>query len=88
MRTAPEKVEIEEKEKIIAETLKKVSEAKKRREQLTALGGHTRQAQADSIQPKPPPRKLPWRDILAAAILLLCIGWFAWAVTIILRFFG
>ena len=88
MRNAPEKAEIEEKEKIIAETLKKVSEAKKRREQLKALGGHTRQAQADSIQPKPPPRKLPWRDILAAAILLLCVGTFAWAVNSILRFFG
>jgi len=88
MRAASERSEIEEKEKIIAETLKKVSEAKKRREQLTALGGHTRQAQADSIQPKPPPRKLPWRDILAAAILLLCVGTFAWAVNSILRFFG
>ena len=87
MRTAPEKAEIEEKEKIIAETLKKVSEAKKRREQLTALGGQTRQAQADSIQSKPPPRKLPWRDILAAAILLLCISWFAREVNLILRFF-
>ena len=88
MRAASERSEIEEKEKIIAETLKKVSEAKKRREQLTALGGQTRQAQADSIQPKPPPRKLPWRDILAAAILLLCVGTFAWAVNSILRFFG
>ena len=88
MRTAPEKAEIEEKEKIIAETLKKVSEAKKRREQLTALGGQTRQAQADSVQRKKPPRKLPWRDILAAAILLLCIGWFAWTVNSMLSFFG
>ena len=87
MRTAPEKAEIEEKEKIIPETLKKVSEAKKRREQLTALGGQTRQAQADSTQPKPPPRKLPWRDILAAAILLLCVGTFAWAVNSLLQFF-
>ena len=88
MRAASERSEIEEKEKIIAETLKKVSEAKKRREQLTALGGQTRQVQADSIQPKLPPRKLPWRDILAAAILLLCVGTFAWAVNSILRFFG
>ena len=31
MRTEPEKAKIEEKEKIIAETLKKVSEAKKKR---------------------------------------------------------
>ena len=87
MRTAPEKAEIEEKEKIIAETLKKVSEAKKRREQLTALGGQTRQAQAHSVQREKPPRKLPWRDILSAAILLLCVGWFAWAVNSVLRFF-
>ena len=34
MRTAPEKAEIEEKEKIIAETLKKVSEAKKEESNL------------------------------------------------------
>ena len=39
-----------------------------------ALGGQTRQAQADTIQPKPPPRKLPWRDILAAAILLCVLA--------------
>ena len=88
MRTAPEKAEIEEKEKIIAETLKKVSEAKKRREQLTALGGQTRQAQADSVQCETPPRKLAWRDILSATILLLCVGWFAWAVNSVLRFFN
>ena len=31
---------------------------------------------------------LPWRDILAAAILLLCVGTFAWAVNSILQFFG
>ena len=88
MRTEPEKAKIEEKEKIIAETLKKVSEAKKRREQLTALGGQTRQAQADSVQREKPPRKLPWRDILSAAILLLCVGWFAWVVNSVLRFFS
>ena len=88
MRTEPEKAKIEEKEKIIAETLKKVSEAKKRREQLTALGGQTRQAQADSVQREKSPRKLPWREILSAAILLLCVGWFAWAVNSVLRFFS
>ena len=38
MRTVPEKVEIEEKEKIIAETLKKVSEAKKEESNLRLWG--------------------------------------------------
>jgi|TARA_R110002096_G_scaffold364689_1_gene557807 hypothetical protein len=88
MRAVPEKREIEEKEKIIADTLKKVSEAKKRREQLTALGGQMRQAQAESIQHESPQRKLPWRDILGAAILLLCVGTFAWAVNSLLQFFS
>ena len=39
MRTAPEKAEIEEKEKIIAEKLKKVSEAKKEESKLRLWGG-------------------------------------------------
>ena len=88
MRAVPEKREIEEKEKISADTLKKVSEAKKRREQLTALGGQMRQAQVESIQHEPPQLKLPWRDILGAAILLLCVGTFAWAVNSLLQFFS
>lgn len=47
-----------------------------------------RQAQAESIQHEPPQRKLPWRDILGAAILLLCVGTFAWAVNSLLQFFS
>ena len=38
MRTAPEKAQIEEREKIIAETLKKVSEAKKEESNLRLWG--------------------------------------------------
>ena len=32
--------------------------------------------------------QLPWRDILGAAILLLCVGTFAWAVNSLLQFFS
>ena len=39
MRTVPEKAEIKEKEKIIAEKLKKVSEAKKEESKLRLWGG-------------------------------------------------
>ena len=63
-------------------------EAKERREQLTALGGQMKQAQAEITQYEPPKRKLPWRDILGAAILLLSVGTFAWAVNSLLQFFS
>ena len=32
--------------------------------------------------------QLPWRDILGAAILLLCVGTFAWAVNSLWQFFS